>query len=177
MSETKNPAANPAQDVFTISRTFDTDRDTIFKLWTDPDQLKHWWGPKGYTVRVAKIHLRPGGTFHYCLEAPDGTEMWGKFTFREVAKPKRLVFVSSFSDDRGGVTRHPMNQNWPRELLSKVLMVEENGRTTVTVEWSPLNASPIELETFREGQESMQQGWTGTFDQLENYVASLGESG
>lgn len=176
MSEPTNLAKEPANDVFKLSRTFNTDRDTMFKLWTDPDQLKHWWGPKGYTVRSAKVELKPGGLFHYCLESPEGAEMWGKFAFREVAKPKRLVFVTSFSDAVGGITKHPLVPNWPREVMSRVTMVEENGKTTVTVEWSPYHATPTETETFRAGQESMQQGWTGTFDQLEEYLSRLGKT-
>jgi uncharacterized protein YndB with AHSA1/START domain len=173
MSEPQNLATEPANDVFKISRTFDTDRDTMFKLWTNPDQLKHWWGPKGYTVRSAKVELKPGGQFLYCLESPDGEEMWGKFAFREVAKPKRLVFVTSFSNAGGGITKHPLVPNWPREVMSRVMMVEEKDKTTVTVEWSPYHATPTEIETFRAGQESMQEGWTGTFDRLDNYLSTM----
>lgn len=55
------------------------------------------------------MDLRPGGIFHYGLTAPDGkTTMWGRFVYREVVEPSRLIFVVSFSDANGGVTRHPM---------------------------------------------------------------------
>jgi hypothetical protein len=33
--------------------------------------------------------------------------MWGKFVFREITPPERMVFIDSFSDEAGGITRHP----------------------------------------------------------------------
>ena len=44
--------------------------------------------------------FRVGGTYHYSLKAPEGTPMWGKFTFREIIPQQKLVFISSFSDTR-----------------------------------------------------------------------------
>jgi uncharacterized protein YndB with AHSA1/START domain len=88
-----------------------------------------------------------------------------------VRKPERLVFVNSFSDENGSVTRHPMHADWPLEMLSTVTFVERDGKTTVTVRWSALNASEAEQATFDTNHDSMRQGWTGTFDTLETYLA------
>lgn len=160
-----------APNTFTITRTFDAPRHLVFKAWTEAERLEHWWGPKGYTPRVAKLDLRPGGIFHYQLRSPEGTEMWGKFIYREIQIPSRLVFITSFSDEAGGITRHAFVPNWPREMWSAVTFTEQNDRTTVTVEWAPLNATEVERKTFAEGHDSMQQGWTGTLDQLSDYLA------
>ncbi len=67
----------------------------LWRDWTDPDQMKLWWGSKGFRVLFSKTDLRPGGIYHYGMEAPDDSTMWGKFTFLEVAKPERLVFINS----------------------------------------------------------------------------------
>ena len=56
--------------------------------------------------------------FHYGMRGPDGSEMWGKFVYREIAPPERLVFIVSFSDENGGMTRHPMAPTWPLEMLN-----------------------------------------------------------
>jgi uncharacterized protein YndB with AHSA1/START domain len=48
---------------------------------------------------------------------------------------------------------------------------ERGGKTTVTIEWIPINASAAELKTFDEGRTSMKQGWTGTLDQLTDFLA------
>jgi len=134
--------------------------------------MKHWWGPKGFTVVKSDMDLRVGGIYHYCLQAPDGSPMWGKFVYREIAPPERVVLISSFSDERGGTTRHPMTPTWPLEMISTMLF-EETGKakTKFTVKWSPHNASEEERATFAAGHASMNQGWSGTFEQLAAYLA------
>jgi len=157
---------------FVISRVFDAPRDKVWKAWTEVERLKQWWGPKGFVVTHCKVDLRPGGIMHYCLRTPDGNEMWGKFAYREIVKPERLVWINSFSDKEGGTTIHPMSPDWPREMLTKVTFEEQGGKTKVTVQWTPVDASTeVERKTFEDGRGSMQQGWTGTFEQFEQYLA------
>ena len=91
--------------------------------------------------------------------------------YREITPPKRIVFINSFSDESGGLTRHPLAPSWPIEMLSTFLFTEKDGRTTFTVNWSPLNPTPEESVTFDGGHASMTGGWTGTLDQLEAYLA------
>ncbi len=160
-----------AAEEFVIERTVDAPRERVWKAWTDPEQLKQWWGPKGFTPRHAKVDLRPGGAFHYCLRSADGQEMWGKLTYREIVAPERLVFIASFSDEQGGVTRHPLSPDWPRETLSTITFTEQGGKTRISVRWSPHAATEVERKTFDLGHDSMRQGWTGTFDQLAAYLA------
>jgi uncharacterized protein YndB with AHSA1/START domain len=156
---------------FVISRVFDAPRDRVWKSWTEAERLKQWWGPKGFVVTHCKIDLRPGGIMHYCLRMPDGNEMWGKFVYREIVKPERLVFLNSFSDKDGGITVHPMSPNWPREMLSTVTFEEQGGRTKLTVQWILLDTSTdAERKTFEDGRESMKMGWTGTMDQFAEYL-------
>lgn len=154
---------------FLISRTFDAPRSTLWKAWTDPNIFNQWWGPKGAQVRQAKIELHPGGTNHYCM-AFDGSEMWGKQVYREIQEPERLVFVNSFSDENGGLTRHPMHSAWPLEIMTTVTFQDEGAKTTVKVEWLPIDPNEEEWKTFDENRASMQQGWGGSFDQLEEFL-------
>lgn len=157
---------------FTTSRTFAAPRDLVWKVHTDCRHLKHWWGPKGFTVQHCSIDLRPGGIFHYGLGAPDGAVVWGKFVFREIVAPERFVCVVAFSDAQAGITRHPMTPTWPLQMLSTTSFTEEGGRTTVTVRWHPHEATAEELATFDAGRDGMRQGFAGTFDQLEAYLAT-----
>jgi uncharacterized protein YndB with AHSA1/START domain len=166
------PAIERNNGAFVLSRTFDAPRDLVFKAFTEPERMKHWWGPKGFTVIASAMDLRPGGTYHYGLGAPDGSAMWGKFVYREIVAPERLVLVNSFSDENGGVTRHPMSPTWPLEMLSTFSFTEEHGRTTFTVKWSPLDPSPEERATFDGAHDGMRQGWGGTMDQLAAYLAT-----
>jgi uncharacterized protein YndB with AHSA1/START domain len=166
-------AAAAPDEQFVVTRVFDAPRDLVWKVWTDPQHLMHWWGPKGLTMVSCKVDLRPGGLFHYGMRTPDGVEMWGKFVYREIAPPERLVLVVSFSDAEGGTTRHPMSANWPLEVLNTMTLTEQDGKTKVTLEGIPINATAEERKTFKDGHKSMEQGFKGTLDQLADYLAKL----
>lgn len=156
---------------FVTSRVFDAPRERVWKAWTDAAELKNWWGPRGFKVHTAKVDLRPGGMFLYGMTAPDGKQTWGRFVYREIAAPKKLVCIVSFSDPQGGVTRHPWSPGWPLEIMSTIEFEEPGPRQTrVTVTWLPHEASDAERKTFDEGRESMKQGWGGTMDQLVDYL-------
>jgi uncharacterized protein YndB with AHSA1/START domain len=99
--------------------------------------------------------------------------MWGKFVYREIVPPQKLVVVSSFSDEDGGVTRHPLHATWPLEMLTTTTLVEREGKTILTIEWVPINATEEELKTFDAMRDSMTQGWAGTFAQLDGYLAKV----
>jgi uncharacterized protein YndB with AHSA1/START domain len=171
MAPKNNPSGKAGDQPFIISRTFDVPRERMWKAWTERDHLMQWFGPKGFTMTTAKLDFRSGGIFHYCLKTPDGKPMWGKFVYREIVVPERIVLVNSFSDEAGGITRHPMSPTWPLEMLSTFTLTERDGKTTVTVEWVPLNPTDEERKTFDGAQEGMKQGWSGTFDQLAEYLA------
>jgi uncharacterized protein YndB with AHSA1/START domain len=171
-----NTAAPGVDDAFIISRVFDAPRDLVWKAFTEPERMKRWWGPKGFTVIASKMDLRPGGTYHYGMRAPDGSAMWGKFVYREIVAPERMVFINSFSDEAGGVTRHPMAPSWPLETLSIFTLEEQpDGKTKLTIRWSPHNATEEERKTFAAGHDSMRQGWGGTLEQLTTYLAQARE--
>lgn len=157
---------------FVIARDLDAPRDLVWACFTDPAHMKQWWGPKGFTVTVSKMDLRAGGMYHYGMQAPDGTPMWGRFMFREISPKDRMVFINSFSDEAGGVTRHPLAPNWPLEMLSTFTFEDlPGGKTRFTVRWTPHNATEIETRVFNESFASMQQGWGGTMEKLQTYVA------
>ena len=156
---------------FEIQRVFDAPRERVWKAWTEAEQLKHWWGPKGFACTHCTVDLRPGGLMHYCLRSPDGQEMWGRFVYREIVKPQKLVFVVAFSDAKGSITRHPMSPDWPQQILSTVEFEAQGAKTKVAVRWLPYEATDLERKTFEDGRDSMKQGWTGTFEQLEAYLS------
>ena len=100
--------------------------------------------------------------------------MWGLFTYREIV-PQEAWSSSIRSPTRsGGVTRHPAAPTWPLQMLSTFTFEDApGGKTKFTVRWQPLDATPEEQATFDSDQSrvSMTNGWTGTMDQLEAYLA------
>ncbi len=157
---------------FVISREFDAPRELLWQCFTEPDRMKQWWGPKGSTIVAAKMDFRIGGTYHGTMRDPGGRVMWAKFVYREIAAPERLVWVHSFSDEAGGLARHPLSPTWPLEMLTTVTFeVQPDGKTKVTLRWSPINATAEEQKTFDAAHGGMTQGWTGTFDRLDACLA------
>jgi uncharacterized protein YndB with AHSA1/START domain len=166
-------SVEPKTADFVISRVFDAPRELLWKAFTEPERMKQWWGPKGSTIVASKMDLRVGGTYHGAMRDPGGRVMWAKFVYREIAAPERLVWVHSFSDEAGGLTRHPLSPTWPLELLTTVVFDEQpNGKTRLTLRWTPINATAEEQKTFDAAHDGMTQGWGGTFDQLATYLAN-----
>ncbi len=164
-------SANPKE--FVISRVFAAPRQLVYDAWTRKEHLMRWFGPKGFTMLAAHADIRPGGSFHYGMRSPEGHEMWGKWVFRELVAPERIVLVSSFSDANGGVARHPMSPTWPRETLSTTTLTEQAGKTTLVLRSAPLDASDAERATFDGAFDGMDKGWGGTMDQFAAYLATL----
>ncbi len=158
---------------FVISRVFDAPRDRVWQALTETERMQHWWGPTGFTVIAAKMDLRPGGVFHCGMRSLEGYKMWGKFVYREIVAPERLVFVNSFSNEAGGVTRHPIVPTWPLETLTTVTLEEEpGGKTKLAVRWSAYNATDVERKTFDSSHVGMRATWGGTLDRLAAYLAT-----
>ncbi len=74
------------------------------------------------------MDLRVGGTYHYGMKTPNGGAMWGLFTYREIVPQQKLVFINSFSDEAGGITRHPGSATWPLQMLSTFTFEDAPGR-------------------------------------------------
>ena len=119
------------------------------------------------------MDLKPGGLFHYCMQTPDGHEMWGRFVYRDIIAPQRVVFTNSFSDAKGNAVRAPFNPNWPLEVLNTVTLTERNGKTTMTLKGGPFNATDEERKIFAGAHAMMDQGFKGTFDQLDEYLTKV----
>jgi len=156
-----------------ISHIADAPRDLVWKTLTEPEHLKHWWGPKGFIMQNLTLDLRPGGIFHYSMMSPEEKVIWGKFVYEEIDPMKKLVFVNSFSDEKKGITRHPMSATWPLEVFNTLTLSEHSGRTTIMIIGHPINATETELQTFNDGQESMQKGFEGTWEQLDLYLEKI----
>ncbi|HEY1901116.1 MAG TPA: SRPBCC family protein [Terracidiphilus sp.] len=73
------------------TRVFDAPRALVFESWTDPEQLKVWWGPHGFTNTFHHFDMKPGGTWRYTMHGPDGTNYENEMKFVEIIEPARIV--------------------------------------------------------------------------------------
>jgi uncharacterized protein YndB with AHSA1/START domain len=164
------PAAAGKRE-FTLTRVFDAPRSLVFQAWTQPEHLKRWWGVGGCTIGTCELDLRVGGKFHYCMQMPNGMDLWGIFVYREIAPPERLIFANSISDPQGNIARHPFSPKWPLEILNTLTLTEQSGKTTLTFHAIPINATEEELQAFDGGMVFMEQGFASTLNQLATYLA------
>jgi len=163
---------------FAITRSYEAPRELVWRAFAQGEALAQWWGPKGFTVTVLGFEFRPGGTFHYRMDGPNGFTMWARFDYREIVEPERIVFVNAFSDEAGSLSRAPFfDGKWPLEVLMTVTLSEQNGTTTVNLRSHPIDATDVEQATFESNIESMSQGFGNAFDQLEAYLAKARSNG
>lgn len=158
------------EEFFVFTRRVAAPRETVWRMWTDAVHLARWWGPKNFEWISGTLDLRPGGVFHYGMKGPNDVAMWGKFVFHEIVPPQRLVYVSSFSDVEGGLTRAPWFADWPLEIYNELTLTADGDGTIITLRGAPIHASEAERARFRAMKGSMVQGFTGTFEQLEAYL-------
>lgn len=158
---------------FAISRTFDAPRDLVWRAWTDPERLGHWWGPKGFGTEIVAFDLRPGGEFHYAMVPAEGQKTHGKFSYREISAPGKLVFTNGFANEAGEYVRAPFGFDWPLEILTTVTLEEQGGQTVLTLSGVPVDPTNEERKQFTEMHDSMAQGFAGTFERLEELLAKV----
>lgn len=156
-----------------ITRTFNAPRELVFKAFTEKEHLLNWWGPKGWTLDITSIEVRPDGVFHYSQKSQNGIVMWGKFLYREIKAPEKLVYINSFSDEEGNTVRAPFNENWPLEILNTLTFSEHEGKTTLAMVAVPVSPTEEEAKTLEQSQTMVQQGYAGTLDQLANYLSTV----
>jgi uncharacterized protein YndB with AHSA1/START domain len=160
-----------AGPVFVTSRRFAAPRDLLWKALTEPERMAQWFGPKGIPVIASEMDFRPGGTYHYGLKTPDGDTMWGLFVYQEIEAPSRIVVVNSFSDENRGLARHPASETWPLRVQTTYLFEESDDGVELTLRARPFEASAEEIATFAGALDATKNGWAGTFEQLDAYLA------
>lgn len=137
-----------------ITRVFDAPRDLVWKAWTEPERIKQWSAPRGFTIPVAEGELRPGGAWKSCMRKPDGTDLWLGGVYHEIDEPKRLVFTHAWLDEHG---------NPGPETVVTVTLTERGGKTEMNFRQSGFDS--IESRDGHAG------GWNECFDKLEELLA------
>ena len=164
MTEATSSTTAPTQDL-EITRVFAAPRELVFKAFTEPERLMRWWGPRPFTSPAARIDLRVGGRYHFCMRSPDGQDFWSTGVYREIVPPERLVYTDSFADEHGNVvpaSHYGIPGDHPLEMLASLTFEAlPNGRTLLTLRQTgvPGNAQAVE-------------GWNSSFDKLAEALAA-----
>jgi uncharacterized protein YndB with AHSA1/START domain len=75
-----------------ISRVVNAPRELVWEVWTNPEHIKHWWGPNGFTNTIFEMNVKAGGVWDFIMHGPDGTDYKNKSVYKEVVKPEKLVY-------------------------------------------------------------------------------------
>jgi uncharacterized protein YndB with AHSA1/START domain len=75
------------------SRVVNFSQELVFKAWTDPNHLKNWWGPKGFTNTFEEFDLRPGGRWKFVMHAPDKGNFQNECEFVKIEKPSEIAWI------------------------------------------------------------------------------------
>ena len=161
-------SSNPA---FEITRVFKAPRDRVWKAWSEADQLKQWWGPTGCSIEIHRFEFRLGGFLHYAMKFADAPTMWGRFNYRDIVAPERIVWLNSFSNEKCGIARAPFSEICPLEIENCVTFTEHAGSTTVSLRAQPFGEVAQERNYFEGIRSSLEQGYAGTLGQLAGYLA------
>ena len=160
------------KETFVIHRSFEAPIERVFHMWTDPEHFSKWLASKGFTMKFIRADIRTGGNTFYVMNGPNDLKMYGKAEYLKITPPHAMVYTQQFCDENEKVSRHPLAPTWPETMLTTVTFTQEGpDRTRVKVAWEPYGQTTREeLDTFVMGRAGMTQGWTGSFDKLDDYL-------
>jgi uncharacterized protein YndB with AHSA1/START domain len=153
-----------------ITRVFDAPRELVWKAWTEPERVKQWWGPRGFTSPFCKIDLRVGGSYLFSMRSPDGQDFWSTGVYREIVPQERIIATDSFADEKGNVvpaSHYGMSGDWPLETEATFIFEDQDGRTKFTIK-----SSKVEGISATD-HDNMEQGWNESLDKLAEYLTSV----
>ena len=142
-----------------ITRTFDAPRDLVWKAWTDPKHLIHWWGPNGFTATIHEMDVRTGGVCRFILHGPDGRDYHNKIVYVDVVKPEKIAYRHAGEKEHEAVG-----------FQVTVLFVAEGDTTTLTMRMT--FASAEELKRVND-QYGAIEGAKQNIDRLAAYLTKI----
>lgn len=150
----------PSDTEIKQERMFDAPRELVFRAYTDPEILPQWWGPHGYTTRVDKLELHPGGKWRFVQHDAEGNEFAFRGEYREVLPPERVVGTFEFEGMPGHIA-----------VEATTFEAVEGGTKLTTV-------SSFDSQEDRDGmlQSGMEQGAAESLDRFEALLTGLQEA-
>jgi uncharacterized protein YndB with AHSA1/START domain len=150
----KADEALQAARAFTLTRLLKAPRKLVFRAFIEPDQMRHWWVPSGFTMLSCKLDLREGGAWRMTIRSDEtGAVQKEVGVYREIREPERLAFTHAWLRADGSLT--------PTTLVT-VTFIERADKTEVRFRQEDFATSAACL--------SHEQGWGVSLDQLVGYM-------
>lgn len=123
-----------------VTKTFNAPVEMVWKVWTDPEWVKRWWGPKHFTSPMAKIDFREGGKSIVSMKAPKemgGQEFFSVWEYVKIIPLNTIEFIQNLADEDGnkiGPTEVGMPADFPLDIRTVVIFKAlEKNKTEMTV--------------------------------------------
>ena len=147
----------PSEREIRIERVFDAPRDRVFAVYTDPQLIPEWWGPRGTTTIVDVMEPRAGGQWRFVAREADGSETAFRGTYREVTAPERIVQTFEW-------------EGMPGHVSVETAEFEDLGDRTRVVTTSVFHTPEERDGMLGSGMES---GMNETYQRLDELLARL----
>jgi uncharacterized protein (TIGR02246 family) len=154
-----------ADRTIVITRTFAAPRALVWDVWTRPEHITQWWGPRGFHTTVTAMDLRPGGKWRYVMHGPDGAEYPVHGVFREIVPLERIVTSDEF--DEGWKPPQPIDL--PSGIVVTALFEDDGPNTRLTLR---IVHATVEDKKKHEAM-GVAGGWNSSFDCMDDYLAAL----
>jgi uncharacterized protein YndB with AHSA1/START domain len=137
-----------------IKRVIKAPRDRVYAAWTDPAQMKQWFGPENVQTRDLIADARVGGEFRWDLTNSEGEKMTMRGEYRELQPGKKVVFTWQWEDD----------EDWENHTsIVTVDLADHDGGTELC-----LTHEQLPNEESRGGHT---RGWNSALDKLEKFFS------
>ena len=149
----------------TIIKEIKASREQVWQAWTNPDQLKNWWGPAGFTTTYFALDLRVGGKYLYCIKSPDGNETWSTGSVLEIVEGKKFVITDSFADKEGNIvsaSTYGVVEELPEIMVIDLTLDGDDVKTLITLKHIGVPDTGH--------KEQMEQGWNQFLERLANIL-------
>jgi len=120
-----------------VTRVIDAPVEQVWKAWTDPELVKQWWGPDGFTCPLARIDFREGGTSLVCMSSPQFGDQYSTWYYKEIVQLQRIDYIHNLADKYGNKIDPAsvgMPPDFPQDQLNSVTFTAlGKGKTEITV--------------------------------------------
>ncbi len=162
-------------EIFVINRSFAVPQSQLFEMWTNPGHISKWLPPTGFQMEFVRANIKAGGSSFYHMTNGAGVKISGRMVYLKIEPFRYIEYSQQFCDENEKITRHPGAPTWPETMLTKVEFAEESpNETRMTIRWSALgDVTDAEIQAFVKERGGMTQGWTGSFDKLDEYILAM----
>ena len=74
------------------TRIFNFSRELVFRAWSEPEHLKNWWGPAGFTNTFNEFEFRVGGKWSFIMHGPEKGNYPNECEFIKIEKPSIIAW-------------------------------------------------------------------------------------